>query len=181
VAPWLLAAVMTWSGSAKLREPDATALALLDFKLTGRLRPGLGRALGATELALAGLLVISHVTEMLVLPVMAITAALLWAFSALIARALLTGERFACFCFGNRDAQISRVAVLRAGALAALATVVATAGPAAPSSVRLGGLEVVAALGLLGTTALVATLRNLVRWNDDPFMLSLDRVTRRAP
>jgi hypothetical protein len=96
IAVWILALVFVWSGVAKLRQPTLAAVAMVDFGVLRRVRPRLGSALGAAGLLLA-LLLITGTLPALFLPV---TAGLLWLFVLLIAKSLLSGKDFACFCLG---------------------------------------------------------------------------------
>src|SRR5918998_5736473 len=122
IAVWVLAIVFVWSGLAKLRRPALAALAMKDFGLVRRVRPGLGRALGAAELLLALFLIIGALPAV-VLP---FTAVLLWFFVLLIARSLWLGKDFSCFCFGDADSRLSRLTLIRTAALALLASVLAS-------------------------------------------------------
>lgn len=185
VGVWIIALVLTWSGTAKVRHPVEAAGALLDFGVSSRLRPGLGAALGWGELAVAALVVLSlpagaapHAAAL------AVATALFGAFTVLLARSLRNGRQFPCRCFGSDDAPLSRFTLVRAGMLAVLAGLLLAGAlglaPAADDApLALAG--VVAAALVMGV-ALLATLPRLLRWNDDPFDLA-DRqnVRRSAP
>ncbi len=123
IAIWILVIVFMWSGVAKLRQPTLAAMAMVDFGVLRRVRPRLGGALGAAELLVA----LSLVTGTLPALCMPLTAGLLWFFVLLIAKGLLSGEDFACFCFGDADSRISRLTLFRTATLALLATLVAVA------------------------------------------------------
>jgi hypothetical protein len=167
IATWFLAGTFAISGIAKVRQPALTAMAMVDFGVARRVRPRWGQALGAAEVALAGALVL--------LPRLAILVAmvLLWFFVSLIARSLWDGRRFACFCFGDAEAPLSRWTLVRTTALALLATALAlsTAHLGLPSSVQAAGLEVIAAVALLGGVALVNHIRSLLSWNREPWRI----------
>lgn len=163
VGLWLLAGVFVWSGAAKLRRPALAALALVDFGVARRARPGLGRALGGGELALALLLVA------LPWPTTALAAGLLWCFALLIARSLHAGERFACFCFGEADDRLSAWTLGRTVGLALLATLVAlgaSRSPVHPDAARMV-LGAISGGALLGAAALGGYAPGLLRWSRD--------------
>jgi hypothetical protein len=169
IGVFCLAIVFAWSGMAKLRRPELAALAIVDFGLTRHAKPILGYTLGTAEAALAVLLVVG--TSMP--PILLATAALLWLFAALIARSLLAGERFACFCFGDGEATLSGATLARTLALAALATALALAPVPTPlDDLPAGRLaQVVAAGALVGTAVLAGHIRRLLEWNQDPLGL----------
>ena len=165
IAVWVLAIVFVWSGLAKLRRPALAALAMNDFGLVRRVRPGLGRALGAAELLLALFLIIGAL-PVVVLP---FTAVLLWFFVLLIARSLWLGKDFSCFCFGDADSRLSRLTLFRTAALALLATalVAVPLGYAGFDQVYL--LQALSAAALVGTVVLASRIPGLLRWNRDPY------------
>jgi Methylamine utilisation protein MauE len=167
-AVWALGFVLLLSGTGKLRHPLPAALAMAGFGLGGRRRTAAARALGAVELALGVAL-----AGRLALPLaLAITTALFVAFAALLARALLRGERFPCGCFGADDAMISGRTLVRAALLAGIAfgalvaTVAGDAAAAPPLRERL--LTGVTAAGLLALAALAVNVPKLTRWNAEP-------------
>lgn len=127
IAAWFLGLVFIWSGSAKLRKPRLAALAMADFGVVRRTRRWQGLALGAAESSL-GVCVLLSVGA---LPLVGITA-LLWVFCAVIAKALIAGERFPCLCFGDEASILSSKTLIRALALAILAVVIVSA-PQAPT------------------------------------------------
>jgi hypothetical protein len=174
IAVWILAIVFVWSGVAKLRKPTLAAVALMDFGVLRRVRPRLGSALGAAELLLA-LLLISGTLPALFLPV---TAGLLWLFVLLIAKSLLSGKDFACFCFGDADSRLSRLTLVRTGALALLASVLAVAPLPYASLDRTYLLQAISAAAFVGTIALGSQIANLLRWNRDPYGLGNTEVNR---
>jgi hypothetical protein len=163
VIAWLLAAVFALSGGLKLRRPILAAMAIVDFGVVRRMRPVLGRLLGISELTLAaGLLVAPRFGGV-------IATVLLWFFVVLIARSLRAGGDFACFCFGDSSAPLSRGTLARTAALALLATNQAIAAPGLGAIGADALIQAVVAAGLLGTVALLGYLPRLVRWNADPF------------
>jgi hypothetical protein len=174
IAVWILAIVFVWSGVAKLRQPTLAAVAMMDFGVLRRVRPRLGSALGAAELLLA-LLLISGTLPALFLPV---TAGLLWLFVLLIAKSLLSGEDFACFCFGDADSRLSRLTLVRTGALALLASVLAVVPLPYASFDRTYLLQAISAAAFVGTIALSSQIAKLLRWNRDPYGLENTEVNR---
>jgi hypothetical protein len=174
IAVWILAIVFVWSGAAKLRQPTLAAVAMMDFGVLRRVRPRLGSALGAAELLLA-LLLISGTLPALFLPVV---AGLLWLFVLLIAKSLLSGEDFACFCFGDAESRLSRLTLVRTGALALLASVLAVAPLPYASFDRTYLLQAISAAAVVGTIALGSQIAKLLRWNRDPYGLGNTEVNR---
>jgi hypothetical protein len=174
IAVWILAIVFVWSGVAKLRQPTLAAVAMMDFGVLRRVRPRLGSALGAAELLLA-LLLISGTLPALFLPV---TAGLLWLFVLLIAKSLLSGKDFACFCFGDADSRLSRLTLVRTGALALLASVLAAAPLPYAGLDQTYVLQAISAAAFVGTIALGSQIAKLVRWNRDPYGLGNTEVNR---
>lgn len=177
IAVWILGIVFVWSGVAKLRRPTLAAMAMMDFGVLRRIRPRLGGALGAAELLLA-LSLVAGVLPALVLPV---TAGLLWFFVLLIARGLLSGEDFACFCFGDSASRLSRLTLLRTGVLALLASMLAVSPPASGVYADFSQtylLQAIAAAAFIGTIVLVSQIPRLLRWNSDPYGLGDARVNQ---
>ncbi len=176
IAVWILAIIFVWSGVAKVRRPTLAAMAMMDFGVVRRVRPRLGSALGAAELLLA-LSLIAGVLPALVLP---FTAGLLWFFVLLILRGLLSGEDFACFCFGDSAARLSRLTLVRTAALALLASVLAVAPPwstyAGFSETYV--LQAVSAAAFIGAIALVGQIPKLLRWNRDPYGITNTEVNQ---
>lgn len=161
-ASFTLAIIFAWSGFAKARRPTLAATAIRDFGLTRRLHVRLGMFLGLAELALAVLLASTAVLEVS----LAISAVVLWAFSGLLARALTRGDSFPCFCFGEADSSISRLALARTLLLATLASLV-TAMVVLRSDERLGLegtlLQATIASAVVATLVLAAKTVALVR------------------
>ncbi len=174
IAVWILAIVFVWSGVAKLRQPILAAVAMMNFGVLRRVRPRLGSTLGATEVALA-LLLITGTLPALVLPV---TAGLLWLFVLLIAKSLLSGKDFACFCFGDADSRLSRLTLVRTGALALLASALAVAPLPYASFDRTYVLQAISAAAFVGTIVLGSQIARLLRWNRDPYGLGNTEVDR---
>ena len=166
IAVWILAIIFVWSGVAKVRRPTLAAMAMMDFGVARRVRPRLGSALGAAELLLA-LSLIAGVLPALVLPV---TAGLLWFFVLLILRGLLSGEDFACFCFGDSASRLSRLTLVRTAALALLASVLAVAPlPTYAGFSETYVLQAISAAAFIGAIVLVSQVPKLLRWNRDPY------------
>ena len=165
VAMLFLALVFAWSAATKLRRPALAAMAMVDFKVMRRVHPALGFALGAGELLLALALAMGGPILRLSLPVAGIT---LWFFALLIARSLWSGERFACFCFGDTDSALSGFTLLRTVSLALLASLLAVF--ATPTSVYRGVnvasvLEASVALAILAIIVLAGHVPDLWKWN----------------
>ena len=174
IAVWILAIVFVWSGVAKLRQPILAAVAMMNFGVLRRVRPRLGSTLGAAELLLA-LLLITGTLPALFLPV---TAGLLWLFVLLIAKSLLSGKDFACFCFGDADSRLSRLTLVRTGALALLASVMAIVPLPYASFDRTYFLQAISAAAFVGTIVLGSQIAKLLRWNRDPYGLGNTEVNR---
>jgi hypothetical protein len=170
IAVWVLAIIFAWSGISKLRQPILAAMAMVDFGVLRRVRPHLGSTLGAAELSLA-LLLATGALRTVFLP---IAAAMLWLFVLLIAKSLWSGKRFACFCFGEAESELSRLTLVRTVALALLASVVTVASlptgmhPGFSSTYMLQG---VSAAVIVGAIVLVAQIPKLLRWNKDPYSI----------
>lgn len=166
VAIWFLAGVFLWSGITKLQRPALAAMAMVDFGIVRRVYPWLGRALGAVEVLLA----VALVLRVQLRTVLACTAGLLCIFVALIVRSLWRGQQFACFCFGDADAQLSRLTLIRTLFLTLLAVSLTLA--VTPRLASLGEftammLQASSAGALLGIVALINTVPRLLRWNRD--------------
>ena len=157
----ILAAVFIFSGVPKFRRPELAALAIVDFGITRRAHRWMGTALGAGEVSLAALLALGASAGDRGLSILAslLATVVLWTFSALIARSLLSADRFACFCFGSADT-ISGVTLLRTTLLAGFATVVGIASFAEISSASVAdwSMEVVIAAAVIGGGSILASL-----------------------
>ena|SRR5437762_11015367 len=171
IAVLYLAGVFVWSGTVKLRQPMLAALAIVDFRVVRQVRSYLGTALGAGETLVALVLIVGVLPQL----TLGFAAALLWAFTFLITRSLLAGERFACFCFGDSDSKLSNFTLLRTLALALLASLLAITSP--PALVRTGFglsalfLQAIAASSLLGSTTLITYIPRLIRWTLEPVIV----------
>jgi hypothetical protein len=167
VGMWFLALVFGWSGISKLRRPALAARAIVDFGVVRRARPGLGISLGVAELSLALSLAVGLFPRLFI----CIAAVLLWFFVLLIARSLRSGDRFACFCFGESGSRISGSTLARTAVLALGASMLALA--PTPSAVQAGSTETNAfhamvALSLLGTIVLASYIPALLRSSSEP-------------
>jgi hypothetical protein len=174
IAVWILAIAFVWSGVAKLRQPTLAAMAMMDFGVLRRVRPWLGSALGAAEVLVA----LSLVTGTLPALFLPITAGLLWFFVLLIAKGLLSGEDFACFCFGDADSRLSWLTLVRTATLALLASLLAVA--PLPDYAGLSEtyvLQATSAAAIVGGIVLVAQIPNLLRWNKDPYRIGNTEVS----
>jgi hypothetical protein len=174
IAIWVLAIIFVWSGLAKLRRPALAAMAINDFGILRRIRPGLGRALGAVELLLA----LSLITGTLLVVILPVTAGLLWFFVLLIARSLWLGKDFSCFCFGDADSRLSRVTLVRTIALAVLATALVVVPLRYAGFDQIYLLQALSAAALVGTIVLAGRIPSLLRWNRDPYGLGNTEVNR---
>ena len=111
------AVLLVWAGVEKLRRPFPASLAIVRFGLATRVRPAVGRAAGAIEVAAGALLLVRPQSPWAYVP----AATLLLLFVFLLARAVGRGERFACACFGaGENDPIAPVTVLRTAVLLAL-------------------------------------------------------------
>jgi Methylamine utilisation protein MauE len=174
IAIWVLAIVFVWSALAKLRRPALAAMAMNDFGILRRVRPGLGRALGAVELLLA----LSLITGTLLVVVLPVTAALLWFFVLLIARSLWLGKDFSCFCFGDADSRLSRVTLVRTTVLALLASALVVVPLRYAGFDQVYLLQAISAAALVGAIVLASRIPNLLRWNKNPYGLENTEVNR---
>jgi len=167
IAVWILAIVFVWSGLAKLRRPTLAAMAMHDFGILRKVRSRLGAALGGVELLLA-LVLITGTLPVVFLPV---TAGLLWFFVLLIAKSLWSGKDFSCFCFGDADARVSRLTLVRTVALALLASALAVAPLTYATLGQAYLLQAISAAAFVGAIALGGQIPKLLRWNRDPYRL----------
>ena len=174
IAIWVLAIIFVWSGLAKLHRPALAALAMNDFGILRRVRPNLGRALGAVELLLA----LSLITGVLLVVILPVTAGLLWFFVLLIARSLWLGKDFSCFCFGDADSRLSRLTLVRTTALALLASALVFVTPRPAGFDQIYLLQAISAAALVGAIVLASRIPRLLRWNKDPYGLGNTEVNR---
>ena len=162
VLRWFLVVMFVVAGVAKVRRPMLAAMAIVDFGIVRRPDRALGTALGGGELLVAALIAVPATTE----AGLAVAAALLWVFVAVIARSLATKREVACFCLGDPDSRISKWSGLRTGALAALVTLqLGAARPEVTAPETNGVLLVVTACSLFATALLLGRVPRLVRWN----------------
>lgn len=150
----LLAALFVASGVPKIRRPFGLALALVRFGVVRRVRPGLGRLLGALEVATGIAMVISPA----LLPAATCALVLLVAFTAVVVRSLLAGQSVECACFGTGETT-SWVTVARNLVLIGVAAFVAATSAVPTMDQRISGLLIgtVIACGylLMSTLAVV--------------------------
>lgn len=158
VGIWLLVGVFIWSGVVKVRHPRLAALAMTDFGVVRVPRRGYGLFLGSGELALALLLLVTSQAGLV------IATGLLWVFTGAIARSLILGRRFSCFCFGDAEGSLSWSTLARTGLLAVLATLLLVGGqPGSLLRADWGGVAPpVIAAATLGLAALLHTVPTLV-------------------
>jgi len=174
IAVWVLAIIFVWSGLAKLHRPALAAMAINDFGILRRVRPNLGRALGAVELLLA----LSLLTGTLRVVMLPITAGLLWFFVLLIARSLWLGKDFSCFCFGDADSRLSRFTLVRTIALALLASALALVPLRYAGFDQVYLLQAISAAAFVGAIVLASRIPKLLRWNKNPYGLENTEVNR---
>ncbi len=160
---WFLAWIFMWSGYVKLRRPKLAVIAMIDFGAVKKFRPILGTLLGASEVSLAILLISSWMASYVLLT----SALALWIFTLFILRSLIKGKKFACFCFGDTDSELSYKTLIRTGLLALLAsTLWVIAGSVPGTKVTSSFLfAAVNALAILGTIVLLNSIQNLLTWN----------------
>jgi methylamine utilization protein MauE len=157
--------VFVLSGWPKLRNPGIAAMAIGDFGVSRSPSPWMGLTLGAGELTLAFFLFLASASgsgrfrEV----VMGVAALVLLAFSVLLARALRSGDEFACRCFGGDASPISGRTFMRTGllALAALLLLVAAPRDFGAPGVADGIAEVAIGGAVLATFGLLGSLRSL--------------------
>lgn len=165
VTRWLLFAVFVLAGTWKIRHPALAGLALYNFGVLRRPISSAGIALGVGEIMLATALALPNTVGQGLVA----TAVVLWVFSYASARQLAMGASFSCFCLADADDQLSRATVLRAAALAVLATL-AGAGVAEPSSVAFSRTSAQLAVGvaLIGIYILVLRFPGAVSRHEHP-------------
>ena len=174
IAIWVLAIIFVWSGLAKLRRPTLAAMAMNDFGIIRRIRPGLGSALGAVEVLLA-LCLITGTLRVVILPV---TAGLLWFFVLLIARSLWLEKDFSCFCFGDADSRLSRLTLVRTTSLALLASALALVPLPYAGFDQVYLLQAISAAAFVGTIVLASRIPKLLSWNKNLYGLGNTEVNR---
>jgi hypothetical protein len=156
----LLALVFVASAVPKLRKPELTALAIVDFGVTRQAHRWAGLGLGIAESVLAIALAASAAVTTPARAVPAACAALLlWVFVWLIARALTQPERFSCQCFGSSE-PVSAATLIRTVVLAVGATLlfVSAFGSVTSPAVEQWFLELAVAASILGVAALAIRL-----------------------
>jgi hypothetical protein len=170
----LLAAVLAWAGAAKLAPGARFGEALADHGIPRRARRALTVLLGATEIALAAL-VLTGVAD---LGVGVAIACLGGIFTAALLRLRLRGRRrTSCGCFGGRRSANTLLLTLRAAVLAGLGVVLATGVPATDLSVGDSWQAIAIAMLAVLVTALALAVLALYR---QVGVLSLRLVPRSA-
>lgn len=169
---FFVGAVLLWSSAAKLTMARETALSLVAFRIARRIRLGAARMFAAGEGALGVSLILSATFRPGALrELLGVAGALLAGFVIVIARSLRRGDSFPCMCFGSREGSVSRLTLLRAGALmsvsiAADAVAVITGTPGIAPAAALASLF--ACTGCLAILALAMGVRRVGR-RLDPF------------
>lgn len=133
----LLAALFVASGVPKIRRPFELAIALVRFGIVRRVRPGLGRLLGAVEVAIGLAVALSPV----LFPVSIAALLLLVAFTAVVVRSLAAGQSVECACFGTGE-RTSMSTVIRNLVLIGVALFVAFAPGVPTTDQRISGILV---------------------------------------
>lgn len=155
-----LAGIFLLSGALKLKNPLLTSMAIADFGIVGRIQPALGWSLGLVEFSLGLALGVAFGFSVVV------AATLLWLFVLLIARSLVTGRRFACYCFGDGHDLLSVRTLIRAILLAVLATTAAAQhNKGSRGSLDARALELVVAAALIALVVLSSRSALLLRLN----------------
>lgn len=113
----LLGCVLLISGLSKMRHPQQSAEAMVNFDIIDRAITPLGLALSLGEVVLGVSLLMPN-TWRLSLP---ISFLLFTSFAIILTKSLLQGKRFACNCFGPTGDPISVTTFVRAAALAGIA------------------------------------------------------------
>ncbi len=163
VAVWFLVGVLFVAGSVKLRQPIPVAVAMVNFGISRRVRPVAGRALGALEAALAMTLALGLFPNL----TLAVVAALLAAFAAVIASALIRGRRFACGCFGSDQSPLSLWTLVRTLLLCLISVAALLEGGhgLTTSLADTQVLEATAGISILAAALLIGRIGPLLRWN----------------
>lgn len=121
-ALYLIVGVFLIAAGYKLLHPVPIAVALVNFGVVRRVIPRLGYCIGFLELGLAVGLLSGKMRPMFAL----VSAGTLIGYTALLGRAVRSGDSFACSCFSASSEPIdnmtvTRTALLAVGALAVLA------------------------------------------------------------
>lgn len=156
--------VFTWSAIAKTLNPRMAAQAFVDFGVSGSPRLWQAGALVAVE----GFVGVTLLLHQLLLPSLLIATGLLALFSILVMKALISGKRFPCMCFGNKDATLSSISLARTASLLAISGSLAATHSdllAIPLLSLNSSLSYVAAAGLLAVLVLLSNVRSLLTWN----------------
>lgn len=152
----VLSTLFAWAGVAKVRHPYPTAVAAVNFGLARRPRKSIGVLLGAVELAIAAELLVS--TNAIVV----IAAGMLSvAFFALVARALIRGERFACGCFGYDAEEIGVLTLWRSGLMTVAALEIGIVGRALDPGTEVWSQAIILGAVALSLPLLISALRVL--------------------
>lgn len=153
----LLIGLFGWAGGYKLLNPLPAAAAMQNFGLARRPRRWLGRAAGATEVAVAVGLAVPATRR-----AGAVAAAVLAAaFAFLIARALRRGQVFPCACLGAGE-PVGREGLWRAALTLLGAVLLARRTPPGGDAVRWMQAATLASVAV-GVPLLERTRRRLAR------------------
>lgn len=161
IGAYFLALVFMISGVVKLWHPQRAAVAIHDFGFGHRSFTLLGFLLGLGEVALAVLLA----SSVWLAPWLA--AFVLWLFAIFIARSLLTGRAFACFCFGSSDTVMSWLTFTRTASLAVLASLLQFVRDTRPGTFALEDRlsQAIIATALMAILVLLARAAHLLQSN----------------
>jgi hypothetical protein len=159
-----VAFVLLYAGVFKIVAPDAAGRALVHFHVMRRSGSSAARALGLLECALGALILVPQVSAIAAGAALVLFAA----FAALLLRALVRGERFACACFGDESRDLDIWTVVRAAVLSIVAGLLAVRDV---GGAGLGlrdvtvGAALLAACGIaIGVARVLAETRELVAW-----------------
>lgn len=166
----LVGVIFLWSGAAKLRRPNLTALTLVDFGVVKGRHPAAAIGFSAGEVALGVWLLSGYAP----LPAVSLATALLASFVFLIGRSLAAGAQFACFCFGQSGSTLSVRTLWRTLTLA-LASGFVTYSVVATSwgGRRLDVQAILLAISLILVGRLLAWGPKLLSWNSDPYAVGV--------
>lgn len=160
-----LAAVLAWSGAAKLADLRGTAGAIAAFDVGLSPLRKTAASLASVEIAAAIALVGTPLSLHVGAPIAAISVAVLFAaFAVLLGRVLRSGREISCHCFGSHTRPVSKSSVARAAALCLLAVYAAT-GTGAAQSVHEVIVALVAGSALLGVIVVAATASQMAHFN----------------
>lgn len=156
---FVVAGVFAVSATGKLRAPSAFVRSLADFDVPSRLRRPVAAAIIVAEVAVVPVTLVPATAA----SGLALAVVLLCGFAAVIARAVRSGRRARCRCFGTVGAPVRGAHVVRNVGVAALAAAGAAAILAAPAPMTItAGAVVVAGLLAVLIVAIVVGFDDLL-------------------